>query len=189
MIDMNDWLKSWDAYHTPAQTLSDGDVAWACLVGGGIMALVFAVLAVVSFLRHGARGIPLVVPFAIGASTALFLCISDGLCQLPKVGADDTKVATATVSAARRPPDGFGEQLERVTGVEYLSCSTRSLGIDSSVDLDVGRLPSKDRYTCRFVTRDGRLVENGRLVVDHDHGRVGLFDGDGKAVVKGKESK
>lgn len=93
------------------------------------------------------------------------------------------------MSAVRKRPDGFGERLERVTGVEYLSCSTRSLGIDSSVDLDVGRLPSKDRYTCRFVTRDGRLVENGRLVVDHDHGRVGLFDGDGKAVVKGKESK
>ena len=170
MIDMNDWLKSWDAYHTPAQTLSDGDVAWACLVGGGIMTLVFAVLAVVSFLRHGVRGIPLVVPFAIGA--------------------DDTKAATATVSAARKRPDGFGERLERVTGVEYLSCSTRSLGLDSSVDLDVlGGLPSKDRYTCRFVTKDGCLVENGRLVVDHDHGRVGLFDGDGKAVVKGKESK
>lgn len=189
MIDMNDWLKAWDAYYTPAQTLSDGDVAWVCLVGGGIMALVFAVLAVVSFLRHGARGNPLVVLFAIGASTALFFCISDGLCQLPKVGADDTKVATATVSAARRPPDGFGEQLERVTGVEYLSCSTGPLGIDSSVDLDVGHLPSKDRYTCRFVTKDGRLVENGRLVVDHDHGRVGLFDGDGKAVISGKESK
>lgn len=77
MIDMNDWLKSWDAYHTPAQTLSDGDVAWACLVGGGIMTLVFAVLAVVSFLRHGARGNPLVVSFAIGASAALFLCISE----------------------------------------------------------------------------------------------------------------
>lgn len=181
MIDLNDWLKSWDAYHTPAQTLSDGDVAWACLVGGGIMTLVFAVLAVVSFLRHGARGIPLVVPFAIGTAGALFLCISDGLCQLPKVGADDTKAATATVNAARKRPDGFGERLEKVTGVEYLSCS--------SVDLDVGRLPSKDRYTCRFVTKDGRLVENGRLVVDHDHGRVGLFDGDGKAVVKGKESK
>lgn len=181
MIDLNDWLKSWDAYYTPAQTLSDGDVAWACLVGGGIMTLVFAVLAVVSFLRHGARGIPLVVLFAIGTAGALFLCISDGLCQLPKVGADDTKAATATVSAARKRPDGFGERLEKVTGVEYLSCS--------SVDLDVGRLPSKDRYTCRFVTRDGRLVENGRLVVDHDHGRVGLFDGDGKAVVKGKESK
>lgn len=189
MIDMNDWLKAWDAYHTPAQTLGDGDVAWACLAGGGIMTLVFAVLAVVSFLRHGAREIPLVVLFAIGASAALFLCISDGLCQLPKVGADDTKAATATVSAARKRPDGFGERLEKVTGVEYLSCSTRSLGIDSSVDLDVGRLPSKDRYTCRFVTKDGRLVENGRLVVDHDHGRVGLFDGDGKAVVKGKESK
>lgn len=168
MIDMNDWLKSWDAYYTPVQT-SDGDVAWACLVGGGIMTLVFAVLVVVSFLRHGARGIPLIVLFTIGA--------------------DDTKAATATVSAVRKRPDGFGEQLERVTGVEYLSCSTRSLGIDSSVDLDVGRLPSKDRYTCRFVTKDGRLVENGRLVVDHDHGRVGLFDGDGKAVVKGKESK
>lgn len=181
MIDLNDWLKSWDAYYTPAQTLSDGDVAWACLVGGGVMTLVFAVLAVVSFLRHGARGIPLVVLFAIGAAGALFLCISDGLCQLPKVGADDTKAATATVSAARKRPDGFGERLEKVTGVEYLSCS--------SVDLDVGRLPSKDRYTCRFVTKDGRLVENGRLVVDHDHGRVGLFDGDGKAVVKGKESK
>lgn len=181
MIDLNDWLKSWDAYYTPAQTLSDGDVAWACLVGGGIMTLVFAVLAVVSFLRHGARGIPLVVLFAIGTAGALFLCISDGLCQLPKVGADDTKAATATVSAARKRPDGFGERLEKVTGVEYLSCS--------SVDLDVGRLPSKDRYTCRFVTKDGRLVENGRLVVDHDHGRVGLFDGDGKAVVKGKESK
>lgn len=81
MIDMNDWLKSWDAYYTPAQTLSNGDVAWACLVGGGIMTLVFAVLAVVSFLRHGARENPLVVPFAIGASAALFLCISDGLCQ------------------------------------------------------------------------------------------------------------
>lgn len=145
------------------------------------MTLVFAVLAVVSFLRHGARGIPLVVMFAIGASGALFLCISDGLCQLPKVGADDTKAATATVSAARKRPDGFGERLERVTGVECLSCS--------SVDLDVGRLPSKDRYACRFVTKDGRLVENGRLVVDHDHGRVGLFDGDGKAVVKGKESQ
>lgn len=27
MIDLNDWLKSWDAYYyTPAQTLSDGDV-------------------------------------------------------------------------------------------------------------------------------------------------------------------
>lgn len=181
MIDLNDWLKSWDAYYTPAQTLSDGDVAWACLVGGGIMTLVFAVLAVVSFLRHGARGIPLVVLFAIGTAGALFLCISDGLCQLPKVGADDTKAATATVNAARKRPDGFGERLEKVTGVEYLSCS--------SVDLDVGRLPSKDRYTCRFVTKDGRLVENGRLVVDHDHGRVGLFDGDGKAVVKGKESK
>lgn len=181
MIDMNDWLKSWDAYYTPAQILSDGDVAWACLVGGGIMTLVFAVLAVVSFLRHGARGNPLVVLFAIGTAGALFLCISDGLCQLPKVGADDTKAATATVSAARKRPDGFGERLEKVTGVEYLSCS--------SVDLDVGRLPSKDRYTCRFVTKDGRLVENGRLVVDHDHGRVGLFDGDGKAVVKGKESK
>lgn len=181
MIDLNDWLKSWDTYYTPAQTLSDGDVAWACLVGGGIMTLVFAVLAVVSFLRHGARGIPLVVLFAIGTAGALFLCISDGLCQLPKVGADDTKAATATVSAARKRPDGFGERLEKVTGVEYLSCS--------SVDLDVGRLPSKDRYTCRFVTKDGRLVENGRLVVDHDHGRVGLFDGDGKAVVKGKESK
>lgn len=87
MIDLNDWLKSWDAYYTPAQTLSDGDVAWACLVGGGIMTLVFAVLAVVSFLRHGARGIPLVVLFAIGAAGALLLCISDGLCQLPKVGA------------------------------------------------------------------------------------------------------
>lgn len=186
MIDMNDWLKSWDAYYTLVQTLSDGDVAWACLVGGGVMTLVFAVLAVVSFLRHGARGNPLVVPFAIGTAGALFLCISDGLCQLPKVGADDT---TATVSAARKRPDGFGERLERVTGVEYLSCSTRSLGLDSSVDLDVGRLPSKDRYTCRFVTKDGRLVENGRLVVDHDHGRVGLFDGDGKAVVKGKESQ
>lgn len=145
------------------------------------MTLVFAVLAVVSFLRHGARGIPLVVMFAIGASGALFLCISDGLCQLPKVGADDTKAATATVSAARKRPDGFGERLERVTGVECLSCS--------SVDLDVGRLPSKDRYACRLVTKDGRLVENGRLVVDHDHGRVGLFDGDGKAVVTGKESK
>lgn len=188
MIDMNDWLKSWDAYYTPAQ-MSDGDVAWACLVGGGIMTLVFAVLAVVSFLRHGTRGIPLIVLFAIGAAGALLLCISDGLCQLPKVGADDTKAATATVSAVRKRPDGFGEQLERVTGVEYLSCSTRSLGIDSSVDLDVGRLPSKDRYTCRFVTKDGRLVENGRLVVDHNHGRVGLFNGDGKAVVKGKESK
>lgn len=181
MIDLNDWLKSWDAYYTPAQTLSDGDVTWACLVGGGIMALVFAVLAVVSFLRHGARGNPLVVLFVIGAAGALFLCISDGLCQLPKVGADDTKAATATVSAARKRPDGFGERLERVTGVEYLSCS--------SVDLDVGRLPSKDRYTCWFVTKDGRLVENGRLVVDHDHGRVGLFDGDSKAVVTGKESK
>lgn len=181
MIDLNDWLKSWDAYYTPAQTLSDGDVAWACLVGGGIMALVFAVLAVVSFLRHGARGNPLIVLFVIGAAGALFLCISDGLCQLPKVGADDTKAATATVSAARKRPDGFGERLERVTGVEYLSCS--------SVDLDVGRLPSKDRYTCWFVTKDGRLVENGRLVVDHDHGRVGLFDGDSKAVVTGKESK
>lgn len=149
-----DWLKSWDAYYTPAQTLSNGDVAWACLVGGGIMTLVFAVLAVVSFLRHGARENPLVVPFAIGAAGALFLCISDGLCQLPKVGADDTKAATATVSAARKRPDGFGEQLERVTGMEYLSCSTGSLGLDSSVDLDVGRLPSKDRYTCRFVTKD-----------------------------------
>ena len=114
MIDMNDWLKSWDAYYTPAQTLSDGDVAWACLVGGGIMTLVFAVLAVVSFLRHGARGIPLVVLFAIGAADALFLCISDGLCQLPKVGADDTKAATATVSAARKRPNGFGEQLRRL---------------------------------------------------------------------------
>ena len=110
MIDLNDWLKSWDAYYTPAQTLSDGDVAWACLVGGGIMALVFAVLAVVSFLRHGARGNPLVVLFVIGAAGALFLCISDGLCQLPKVGADDTKAATATVSAARKRPDGFGER-------------------------------------------------------------------------------
>lgn len=94
------------------------------------MALVFAVLAVVSFLRHGVRGIPLVVPFAIGASAALFLCISGGLCQLPKVGADDTKAATATVSAARKRPDGFGERLERVTGVEYLSCSTGPLGIE-----------------------------------------------------------
>lgn len=181
MIDLNDWLKSWDAYYTPAQILSNGDIAWACLVGGGIMTLVFAVLAVVSFLRHGAGGIPLVVLFAIGASAALLLCISDGLCQLPKVGADDTKAATATVSAARKRPDGFGERLEKVTGVEYLSCS--------SVDLDAGRLPSKDRYTCWFVTKDGRLVENGRLVVDHDHGRVGLFNGDGKAVVTGKESK
>lgn len=76
---MNDWLKSWDAYYTPAQ-MSDGDVAWACLVGGGIMTLVFAVLAVVSFLRHGTRGIPLIVLFAIGAAGALLLCISDGLC-------------------------------------------------------------------------------------------------------------
>ena len=33
MIDMNDWLKSWDAYYTPAQTLSDGDVAWASSAG------------------------------------------------------------------------------------------------------------------------------------------------------------
>lgn len=187
MIDMNDWLKAWDAYYTPAQILSDGDVAWACLVGGGIMTLVFAVLAVVSFLRHGARGKPLVVLFAIGASTALFFCISDGLCQLPKVGADDIKTATATVSAARKRPDGFGEQLEGVTGVEYLSCSTGPLGIENLGTL--AGLPSKDRYTCRFVTKDGRLVENGRLVVDHDHGRVGLFDGDGKAVIKGKESK
>lgn len=129
------------------------------------MTLVFAVLAVVSFLRHGARGIPLVVMFAIGASGALFLCISDGLCQLPKVGADDTKAATATVSAARKRPDGFGERLEKVTGVEYLSCSTRSLGLDSSVDLDVGRLPSKDRYACRFVTKDGRLAEEMADVV------------------------
>ena len=53
----------------------------------------------------------------------------------------------------------------------------------------MGNLPSKDRYTCRFVTKDGRLVENGQLVVDYDHGRVGLFDGDGKAVISGKESK
>lgn len=118
MIDMNDLAQVvGDAYHTPAQTLSDGDVAWACLVGGGIMTLVFAVLAVVSFLRHGARGNPLVVSFAIGASAALFLCISDGLCQLPKVGTDDT---TATVSAARKRPDGFGERLERVR--EWSTC-------------------------------------------------------------------
>ena len=34
MIDVNDWLKSWNAYCTPVQTLSNGDVAWACLVGG-----------------------------------------------------------------------------------------------------------------------------------------------------------
>lgn len=115
MIDMNDWLKSWDAYYTPAQTLGNGNVAWACLVGGGIMTLVFAVLAVVSFLRHGARGIPLVAPFAIGTSAALFLRISDGLRQLPKVGADDTKAATATVSAARKRPDGFGDLLRLYT--------------------------------------------------------------------------
>lgn len=188
MIDMNDWLKAWDAYHTPAQTLSDGDVAWACLVGGGIMTLVFAVLAVGSILMHGGiRGNFLAKLFAIGASAALFLCISGGLCQLPKVGADDTKAATATVSAARKRPDGFGERLERVAGVEYLSCSAGPLGIENLDTLE--GLPSKDRYTCRFVTKDGRLVENGRLVVDHDHGRVGLFDEGGKAVVGGKESK
>lgn len=189
MIDMNDWLKSWDAYYTPAQILSDGDVTWACLVGGGIMTLVFAVLAVVSFLRHGIKGNLFVVAFALGALSALLFCISDGLCQLPKADADDTKETTATVSTARKRPDGFGERLERVTGVEYLSCSTGALGTDFSVDLNVGNLPSKDRYTCRFVTKDGRLVENGRLVVDHDHGKVGLFDGNGKAVISGKESK
>lgn len=189
MIDMNDWLKAWDAYHTPARTLSDGDVAWACLVAGGSIALVFAVLAVVFFLRHGIKGNLFVVAFALGALSALLFCISDGLCQLPKADADDTKETTATVSTVRKRPDGFGERLERVTGVEYLSCSTGALGTDFSVDLNVGNLPSKDRYTCRFVTKDGRLVENGRLVVDHDHGRVGLFDGDGKAVISGKESK
>lgn len=186
MIDMNDWLKAWDAYYTPAQTLSDGDVAWACLVGGGIMTLVFAVLAVVSILIHGGiRGNLLAKIFTIGALFALVFCISDGLCQLPKAGADNGKETTATVSVAKKRPDRFGEQLEKVTGVEYLSCST---GFGSDLD-NLENLPSKDRYTCRFVTKDGRLIENGRLVVDHDHGRVGLFDGDGKAVISGKESK
>lgn len=190
MIDMDDWLKAWDAYHTPAQTLSDGDVAWACLVAGGVMTLVCAVLAVVSFLRHGIKENPFVVAFALGALSALLLCISDGLCQLPKAGADNGKETTASVVTEKKRPDMFGGRLEKATGVEYLSCSTRSLGVDSDVDLDaLEGLPSKGRYTCRFVTKDGRLVKDGQLVVDHNHGRVGLFDEDGKAVISGKESK
>lgn len=188
MIDMNDWLKAWDAYHTPAQTLSDGDVAWACLVAGGVMTLVCVVLAVVSILMHGGiRGNFLAKLFAIGALFALVFCIFDGICELPKAGTDDTKTTTAVVGTEKRRPDGFGERLERVTGVEYLSCSAGPLGIENPDTLE--GMPSKDRYTCRFVTKDGRLVENGRLVVDHDHGRVGLFAEDGKAVVGGKESK
>lgn len=188
MIDMNDWLKAWDAYHTPAQTLSDGDVAWACLVAGGVMTLVCVVLAVVSILMHGGiRGNFLAKLFAIGALFALVFCIFDGICELPKAGTDDTKTTTAVVGTEKRRPDGFGERLERVTGVEYLSCSAGPLGIENPDTLE--GMPSKDRYTCRFVTKDGRLVENGQLVVDHDHGRVGLFAEDGKAVVGGKESK
>lgn len=96
MIDMNDWLKSWDAYHTPAQTLSDGDVAWACLVGGGIMTLVFAVLAVVSFLRHGARVIPLVVLFAMVRRAP---CSSAS----PTVSANCRRSARMTPRRPRRP--------------------------------------------------------------------------------------
>lgn len=188
MIDMNDWLKAWDAYHTPAQTLSDGDVAWACLVAGGVMTLVCAVLAVGSILMHGGiRGNFLAKLFAIDALFALVFCIFDGICELPKAGADDTKVTATSVVTEKKRPDRFGERLEKVAGVEYLSCSARPLGIEN-LDILEG-LPSKDRYICRFVTKDGRLVENGRLVVGHDHGRVGLFDGDGKAVVGGKESK
>lgn len=190
MIDMDDWLKAWDAYNTPAQTLSDGVFFdRACLVVGGSMALVFAVLAVVSFLRHGIKGNRLAVIFAIDALSALIFCIPNGSFRPSGTDANNGEKVAAAVDTKRKRPDMFGERLEKVTGVEYLSCSTGLLGTDLSVDLDVGNLPSKDRYTCRFVTKDGRLVENGWLVVDHDHGRVGLFDGDGKAVVKGKESK
>lgn len=187
MIDMNDWLKAWDAYYTPAQTLSDGVFDRACLVVGGSMALVFAVLFVVSFLRHGIKGNRLAAIFVIGALSALIFCIPNGFFRPSGTDANNGEKVAAAVDTKRKRPDMFGERLEKVTGVEYLSCSTGPLGIENLGTL--AGLPSKDRYTCRFVTKDGRLVENGRLVVDHDHGRVGLFDGDGKAVIKGKESK
>lgn len=197
MKDYSVWLKAWETYegmddqiqkmvrYTPAMVSREHFWGWVFL-GAGIALLIIAfILFFVSkppALIALMLGVALVVsgPVGIKASTASTYA---------------TWVDNPAKTAAK--PLTFDRQVMRETGVTGLVCTVERLSTDShglyfrsgsverddrDVNLKLRSLPDGSSYDCRYVDAHGDLHTDGRLLIDHDSDKAGLYDGAGRPV-------